>query len=170
MQVRNTGEVSGDDAVLLFATDLVRKVAPRYKLLKGFDKVSLSPGKAKKVWYAYNRFFIFFCSGFRFRFHLRTDFQSRLRWLSCWCSFSRSVFVFIFVFIFVFVCVRVRFLVRVCFRVRFRVAFLCSCSFSRSFSCHVLFFVFMLCFVFILDTNILLSFSCYVSFYIIGSY
>ena len=49
MQVKNTGKVAGDEAVLLFATDLVRKVAPQYKLLKGFDKVSLSPGEAKKV-------------------------------------------------------------------------------------------------------------------------
>lgn len=49
MKVKNTGKAKGDDAVLLFATDLVRKVAPRYKLLKGFDKVSLAPGEAKKV-------------------------------------------------------------------------------------------------------------------------
>lgn len=47
--MENTGNVSGDDAVLLFATDVVRRVAPRYKLLKGFDRVTLEPGEAKKV-------------------------------------------------------------------------------------------------------------------------
>lgn len=47
--VQNIGPVAGDDTVLLFATDVVRRVAPRYKLLKGFDKVTLEPGEAKKV-------------------------------------------------------------------------------------------------------------------------
>lgn len=47
--VKNTGSKAGDHSVLLFATDLVRRVEPRYKLLKGFDKVRLEPGEAKKV-------------------------------------------------------------------------------------------------------------------------
>ena len=47
--VKNAGSVSGDDAVLLFATDVVRRVTPRYKLLKAFDKVSLHPGDSKEV-------------------------------------------------------------------------------------------------------------------------
>ncbi|CAM9120440.1 unnamed protein product, partial [Scytosiphon promiscuus] len=47
--VTNTGSRAGDDSVLLFATDLVRRVEPRYKMLKGFDKVSLEPGESKKV-------------------------------------------------------------------------------------------------------------------------
>lgn len=45
----NKGDVAGDDSVLLFATDVVRMVTPRYKLLKGFDKIRLEPGLAKKV-------------------------------------------------------------------------------------------------------------------------
>lgn len=49
MQVTNTGDVEGDDAVLLFATDVVRAVTPRYKLLKGFDKIRLKPGHGTKV-------------------------------------------------------------------------------------------------------------------------
>ena len=72
--MKNTGKVAGDDAVLLFATDLVRKVAPRYKLLKAFDKVSLSPGETKKV---------------------------RLCVFHTW-SLSISLFMFIFFFCFVF--------------------------------------------------------------------
>ncbi|CAN0453590.1 unnamed protein product, partial [Hapterophycus canaliculatus] len=47
--VKNTGSKAGDDSVLLFATDLVRRVEPRYKMLKGFEKVSLRPGESKKV-------------------------------------------------------------------------------------------------------------------------
>lgn len=47
--VKNTGSKAGDHSVLLFATDLVRRVEPRYKLLKGFDKVRLEPGEPKKV-------------------------------------------------------------------------------------------------------------------------
>lgn len=47
--VENKGNVSGEDAVLLFATDVIRRVTPRYKLLKGFDRVKLEPGEAKKV-------------------------------------------------------------------------------------------------------------------------
>ncbi|CAM9496692.1 unnamed protein product [Ectocarpus sp. 6 AP-2014] len=47
--VKNTGDKAGEDSVLLFATDLVRRVEPRYKLLKGFDKIRLEPGEAKKV-------------------------------------------------------------------------------------------------------------------------
>lgn len=47
--MKNTGDRAGDDSVLLFATDLVRRVEPRYKLLKGFDKVRLEPGEVKKV-------------------------------------------------------------------------------------------------------------------------
>lgn len=49
MLVKNTGDRAGDDSVLLFATDLVRRVEPHYKLLKGFDKIRLEPGEAKKV-------------------------------------------------------------------------------------------------------------------------
>lgn len=47
--MKNTGSRTGEDSVLLFATDLVRRVEPRYKMLKGFDKVSLEPGESKKV-------------------------------------------------------------------------------------------------------------------------
>lgn len=47
--MNNVGVVKGDDSILLFATHLVRKVTPRYKLLKGFQKVSLDPGQSEKV-------------------------------------------------------------------------------------------------------------------------
>lgn len=77
--MKNTGKVAGDDAVLLFATDLVRKVAPRYKLLKAFDKVNLTPGETKKVRFCVFRlwslslhlhvfFSLFFLPHFVFRF------------------------------------------------------------------------------------------------------
>lgn len=49
MEVTNKGNVAGDDAVLLFGTDVIRRVTPRYKLLKGFDKVSLQPGEVTEV-------------------------------------------------------------------------------------------------------------------------
>lgn len=49
VEVKNKGDVAGDDAVLLFGTDVIRRVTPRYKLLKGFDKVSLQPGEVTKV-------------------------------------------------------------------------------------------------------------------------
>lgn len=49
MTVENTGDVAGNDSVLLFVTDVVRTVAPRYKLLKGFDKVALEPGESAEV-------------------------------------------------------------------------------------------------------------------------
>lgn len=39
---KNTGKVASDNAVLLFSTDLVKKLTPRYKLLKSFDKHRLS--------------------------------------------------------------------------------------------------------------------------------
>ncbi|CAN0436706.1 unnamed protein product, partial [Scytosiphon promiscuus] len=46
--LRTRGRWRGDNAVLLFATDLVRKLTPRYKLLKRFDKVRLSPEETKQ--------------------------------------------------------------------------------------------------------------------------
>ena len=92
--MKNTGKVAGDDAVLLFATDLVRKVAPRYKLLKAFDKVSLSPGETKKVrlcvfhtWslsislFMFIFFFVLFFSTFRSSFFVFFFFNS-----SSFCS------------------------------------------------------------------------------------
>lgn len=47
--VQNTGQREGKHAVLLFVSDVVRRISPEVKMLKAFTKVSLKPGEAKDV-------------------------------------------------------------------------------------------------------------------------
>ena len=47
--VTNTGLRAGKEVVMLFLTDQVRRVSPEYKLLKGFEKVELSPQESRTV-------------------------------------------------------------------------------------------------------------------------
>lgn len=49
VDVTNTGEVEGKEAVLLFSSDLVASLSPDVRRLRGFEKVSLEPGKTQTV-------------------------------------------------------------------------------------------------------------------------
>ena len=52
--VKNSGEMAGKEAVLLFVSDLVRSVTPPVKQLKGFKKISLKAGESKQVSFTLN--------------------------------------------------------------------------------------------------------------------
>jgi beta-glucosidase len=47
--VKNTGEKTGKEVVQWYITDEYASVTPANKKLKGFEKISLSPGESKKV-------------------------------------------------------------------------------------------------------------------------
>jgi beta-glucosidase len=47
--VTNTGAVQAQHSVLLFLTDVIRRVTPEYKLLRGFTKLDLSSGDSADV-------------------------------------------------------------------------------------------------------------------------
>jgi beta-glucosidase len=47
--VKNTGEIAGEETVLLFINDQVSSVTTPVKELKGFKRISLAPGKAGTV-------------------------------------------------------------------------------------------------------------------------
>ncbi|CAN0364028.1 unnamed protein product, partial [Discosporangium mesarthrocarpum] len=47
--VENAGVREGQETILLFCTDLVRRVAPHHKLLKGVKKISTEPGEKIRV-------------------------------------------------------------------------------------------------------------------------
>ena len=49
VDVTNTGERAGKEAVLLYSSDLVASLLPDVKRLRGFDKVSIEPGQTKTV-------------------------------------------------------------------------------------------------------------------------
>lgn len=49
VDVKNTGNVEGKEAVIFYSSDLVASVTPDVLRVRGFDKVSLKPGEAKKV-------------------------------------------------------------------------------------------------------------------------
>ena len=49
LTVANAGRRRGQEAVLLFVTDRVRRVTPEYKLLKRFEKVDLEAGESVEV-------------------------------------------------------------------------------------------------------------------------
>ncbi len=49
MVVRNTGEVAGDEVVQLYIKDELASVSRPVKELKGFQRVTLEPGREKKV-------------------------------------------------------------------------------------------------------------------------
>ncbi|RPH32739.1 MAG: beta-glucosidase [Bacteroidales bacterium] len=49
VKVKNTGSMSGNEAVLLFVKDIVASVSPYVKMLKGFEKVHLEVGESKII-------------------------------------------------------------------------------------------------------------------------
>ena len=49
VDVTNTGDRAGKEAVLLYSSDLVASLIPDVKRLRGFEKVSLEPGETKTV-------------------------------------------------------------------------------------------------------------------------
>ena len=49
IDVTNTGDRAGKEAVLLYSSDLVASLIPDVKRLRGFEKVSLEPGETKTV-------------------------------------------------------------------------------------------------------------------------
>ena len=49
IDVTNTGEREGKEAVLLYSSDLVASIIPDVKRLRGFEKISLAPGETKTV-------------------------------------------------------------------------------------------------------------------------
>ncbi len=49
VDVTNTGEREGKEAVLMYVSDLIATVTPEVKRLRGFEKISLKPGESKTV-------------------------------------------------------------------------------------------------------------------------
>lgn len=49
VDVTNTGNMAGKEAVLLYSSDLVASLIPDVKRLRGFEKISLEPGETKTV-------------------------------------------------------------------------------------------------------------------------
>ena len=49
VQVTNTGDRAGKEAVLLYSSDLVASLIPDVKRLRGFEKIELQPGESKVV-------------------------------------------------------------------------------------------------------------------------
>ena len=49
VKVTNTGDRAGQEAVLLYSSDLVASLIPDVKRLRGFEKVALEPGETKTV-------------------------------------------------------------------------------------------------------------------------
>ena len=49
VDVKNTGNVKGKDAVLLYSSDLMASTVPDNKRLRAFDKIELAPGESKTV-------------------------------------------------------------------------------------------------------------------------
>ncbi len=49
VDVKNTGDRAGKEAVLLYSSDLVASLIPDVKRLRGFEKIELQPGESKTV-------------------------------------------------------------------------------------------------------------------------
>lgn len=49
VNVKNTGNVEGKEAVIFYSSDLVASVTPDVLKVRGFDKISLKPGESKTV-------------------------------------------------------------------------------------------------------------------------
>lgn len=49
VDVRNSGTVTGKEAVLLFSSDMVASLSPDVRRLRAFEKISLEPGETKTV-------------------------------------------------------------------------------------------------------------------------
>ena len=52
VKVQNIGKITGDEVVQLYITDEFASVTPPILELKGFEKVSLSPGEIKEISFA----------------------------------------------------------------------------------------------------------------------
>ncbi len=49
IQVKNTGEMAGQEVVQLYLNDVIASVSRPVKMLRGFQKVALQPGESKPV-------------------------------------------------------------------------------------------------------------------------
>ncbi len=49
IDVKNTGNVTGKEVVMLFSSDLVASLTPENRRLRAFEKVELKPGETKRV-------------------------------------------------------------------------------------------------------------------------
>ena len=49
VDVKNTGEMIGKEAVMLFSSDLVAALTPDVRRLRAFQKIELKPGESKTV-------------------------------------------------------------------------------------------------------------------------
>lgn len=49
VDVKNTGNVAGKEAVMLFSSDLIASLSPDVRRLRGFEKISLQPGEMTTV-------------------------------------------------------------------------------------------------------------------------
>ena len=49
VDVKNTGNVKGKDAILLYSCDLIASLVPDNKRLRAFEKIELAPGESKTV-------------------------------------------------------------------------------------------------------------------------
>lgn len=49
VNVKNTGNAEGKEAVIFYSSDLVASITPDVLRVRGFDKVSLKPGESKRV-------------------------------------------------------------------------------------------------------------------------
>lgn len=49
VEVKNTGNSAGKEAVLLYVSDLVASVTPEVKRLRAFEKINLQPGESRTV-------------------------------------------------------------------------------------------------------------------------
>lgn len=54
VNVKNTGEVTGKESVLLFTSDLVASISPDVRRLRDFEKIELAPGESKQVVFTIN--------------------------------------------------------------------------------------------------------------------
>ncbi|MBC7845984.1 MAG: glycoside hydrolase family 3 C-terminal domain-containing protein [Flavobacterium sp.] len=55
VDVKNTGKMSGKEAVLLYLSDKVASITPEVKALKRFEKINLAPGESKTVTFTLNQ-------------------------------------------------------------------------------------------------------------------
>src|SRR5262249_20692088 len=55
VEVRNTGKVAGDEVVQLYVRDVVSSVTRPVKELKGFRRVTLTPGASTNVSFTLDR-------------------------------------------------------------------------------------------------------------------
>lgn len=49
VNVKNTGNMKGSEAVLMYISDIYRSVSPPVKQLKGFEKIDLDPGQIRQI-------------------------------------------------------------------------------------------------------------------------